>query len=116
MDKNTLKTVRRQRRKMGIRKRVFGTTQRPRMTVYRSNQRIYAQIIDDVQGKTLAAASSLPLEKGSNVAAAVEVGRQLAEKAKAAGIATVAFDRNGYRFHGRLKALADAAREAGLQF
>ena len=116
MDKNTAKTVRRVRRKRGIRKRVYGTTDRPRLAVFRSNRQIYAQIIDDVQGKTLAAASSAAMEKGLDVAAAGQVGKALAEKAKAAGVTSVAFDRAGYRYHGRVKALADAAREAGLKF
>lgn len=116
MEKNILKAKRRWRRKHQIRKRVFGSPERPRLTVYRSNQNIYAQIINDVEGKTLAAASSAKLDKGSTAAAAVEVGKQLAEAAKAAGVETVAFDRNGYMYHGRVKALADAAREAGLKF
>ncbi|MBI1367201.1 MAG: 50S ribosomal protein L18 [Planctomycetes bacterium] len=116
MDKHAQKTIRRTRRRYGIRKRLFGTTERPRLCVFRSNQHIYAQIIDDVQGKTLAAASSKALEKGSNTAAATEVGKALAERAKEAGVQTVAFDRGGYRFHGRVKALAEAAREGGLKF
>lgn len=116
MNSNTLKTVRRQRRKRGIRKAIFGTPERPRLTVFRSNKRIYAQIIDDVSRKTLASASSLASEKGDTTTASVEVGKQLAEKAKAAGVDAVSFDRNGYRYHGRIKALADAAREGGLKF
>lgn len=116
MDKNVLKTTRRARRKRGIRKDVFGTPERPRLTIFRSNQQIYAQIINDVEGRTLVAASSVGAEKGSAADAAKGVGKSLAEKAVAAGITAVAFDRNGYRFHGRVKALADAAREAGLKF
>ncbi|MBI1372890.1 MAG: 50S ribosomal protein L18 [Phycisphaera sp.] len=116
MEKNVLKRTRRARRKTGIRKRVFGTPQRPRMTVYRSNNQIYAQIIDDVAGKTLVSATSLKLDKGSTVDAAKAVGTSIAEQAKAAGVETVTFDRNGYRYHGRIKALADAAREGGLKF
>jgi len=116
MEKNKLKTVRRLRRKRGLRKRIFGTTERPRLTVYRSNKQIYAQVVNDVTGKTLCAASSIALDKGSDAAAAAEVGKQLAEKAKSAGVETVSFDRSGYRFHGRVKALADAAREGGLKF
>lgn len=116
MDKNALKTRRRSRRKRGIRKRLFGTPAQPRLSVHRSNLNIYAQVIDDVGGRTLAAASTLDLEKGSDVDAAKEVGKRLAEKAKAAGIEQVAFDRGGYRYHGRVKALADAAREGGLKF
>ncbi len=116
MDPITHKNIRRRRRKMGIRKRVFGTPERPRLSVYRSLKYIYAQIIDDLSGRTLVSASSLKQEKGGNVAAAAQVGRELAEKAKAAGITQVAFDRNGFRYHGRVKAVADAAREAGLSF
>jgi large subunit ribosomal protein L18 len=116
MDKNTQKTIRRTRRRRGIRKRLFGTPQRPRLSVFRSNKQIYAQIIDDVAGKTLASASSSNLEKGLTVSAASEVGKLIAAQARAAGIEAVAFDRAGYRFHGRVKALADAAREAGLKF
>ena len=116
MDKNVLKTKQRMRRKTGLRKRLFGTPDRPRLTVFRSNQQIYAQIINDVDGKTLVSAASVGLEKGSDADSAKAVGRQLAEKAVAAGISAVQFDRNGYRYHGRVKALADAAREGGLKF
>lgn len=111
-----LKQKRRQRRKIGIRKDVFGTPERPRLTVYRSLTRIYAQVIDDVNGRTVASASSIKAEKGGNASAAALVGKELAEKAKAAGVTAVAFDRNGFKYHGRIKALADAAREAGLKF
>jgi large subunit ribosomal protein L18 len=111
-----MKTIRRTRRKRGIRKRVYGTPARPRLTVFRSNTQIYAQIVDDATGRTLASASSLKLDKGSNVEAAKSVGASLAEAAKSAGVDKVAFDRSGYRFHGRVKALADAAREKGLSF
>lgn len=116
MDKNAQKTLKRTRRKRGIRKRVSGTAQRPRLAVFRSNKQIYAQIIDDAQGRTLAAASSIGIEKAVTVAAAAQVGKALAEKAKSAGVQAVAFDRAGYRYHGRIKALADAAREGGLKF
>ncbi|MEO1235599.1 MAG: 50S ribosomal protein L18 [Planctomycetota bacterium] len=118
MEKNKLKTLRRSRRKAGIRKRVFGTPEQPRLSVFRSSKHLYAQVIDDFAGKTLAEAStvSAKLEKGGNVAAAAQVGKAIAEKAQAAGIQTVAFDRNGFRYHGRVKALADAAREGGLKF
>ncbi len=116
MDRITQKNIRHKRRKMGIRKRVFGTPERPRLTVYRSLKYTYAQIVDDLSGRTLVAASSIKNEKGGNVSAAQAVGKELAEKAKAAGISQVAFDRNGFRYHGRVKALADAAREAGLSF
>ncbi|MEX0742632.1 MAG: 50S ribosomal protein L18 [Phycisphaeraceae bacterium] len=116
MEQNVLKTKRRLRRKRGIRKRIFGTAERPRLTVFRSNQHVYAQIINDIEGKTLASMSSQALEKGSTVDAAVQVGKQLADKAREAGVETLAFDRNGFRYHGRVKALADAMREAGLKF
>ena len=114
MEKSKLKTVRRQRRKTGIRKRVKGTPERPRLTVFRSLNHIYAQIVDDLDGKTLVSASTIKASGGGNVAAAVEVGKQIAQKAKDAGISQLSFDRNGFRYHGRVKALADAAREGGL--
>lgn len=116
MDKNRLKTKRRTRRKAGLRKRLFGTPERPRLAVFRSQKYIYAQIIDDVAGKTLASANSVSMDNGANVAAAERVGKTLAEKAHAAGVSTVQFDRAGYRYHGRVKALADAARKEGLRF
>lgn len=117
MDRNKAKNVRRARRKTGIRKRVLGTPERPRLTVYRSLNHMYAQVIDDLSGKTLVASSTTKgTESGGNIEAAKSVGKDLADKAKAAGITQVAFDRNGFRYHGRIKALADAAREAGLQF
>lgn len=122
MRQDKIKQVRRLRRKTGIRKRVFGTPERPRLSVYRSLNHIYAQIIDDLAGRTLASANSLEakgegaLERGSNKSAATKVGVILAERAKAAGVKAVAFDRNGFRFHGRVKALADAVREGGLEF
>ena len=117
MDRNKLRTVRRNRRKRGIRKRVVGDAQRPRLTVFRSLNHIYAQVIDDLRGHTLAMASSR--DKGhsdgsSNINGAKAVGSRLAERAKEAGIGEVVFDRNGYVFHGRVKALADAVREGGL--
>ena len=118
MQTTLLKQLRRQRRKTGIRKRIIGTPERPRLTVYRSLHHIYAQIIDDVSGKTLAAASTVQesVAAGGNKAAATAVGKALAERAKAAGITKVCVDRNGFKFHGRIKALADAARAGGLQF
>ncbi len=118
MDRNQLKTVRRNRRRRGLRKRIIGTTPRPRLAVFRSSKHIYVQLIDDMTGNTLACAGSLEagLDKGSNVEAAKKIGTLIAEKAKAAGISQVAFDRGGFRFHGRVKALADAAREGGLKF
>jgi len=121
-DKNQLKAVRLQRRKYHTRKTLFGTVERPRLSIFRSDKHIYAQVIDDLSGKTLVAASSLQtdvrgeLKNGGNVAAAQAVGKAIAERAKAAGVTQVAFDRGGRRYHGRMKALADAAREGGLKF
>jgi len=105
-----------------IRKRISGTEERPRLAVFKSNQNIYAQIIDDVKGITLTATSSLDpelkkaLEKGGNIEAAQKVGADIAEKAKAKGITKVVYDRGGFNYHGKIKALADAARENGLDF
>jgi len=103
-----------------IRKGLAGSTDRPRLSIYRSTNHIYAQIIDDLHGKTIVAASTVDgkgtHKTGGNLASAKEVGRSVAEKAKAKGITKVVFDRGGYLYHGRVKALADAAREAGLQF
>lgn len=115
----------RQKRHTRVRKRVQGTPERPRLNIYRSTNNIYAQIIDDLAGRTLAAASSLDAslrtEKsvksaGGNVDAAKSVGALVAERAKAAGVTKVVFDRGGYLYHGRVQALADAARENGLDF
>lgn len=110
--------LRRKRRKTGIRKGVFGSPAKPRLSVYRSSKHIYAQLVDDFEGKTLASASTIQakIASGGNVEAAKEVGSKIAEAAKAAGIETIAFDRNGFKYHGRIKALADAAREGGLKF
>lgn len=111
-----------EKRQTRVRARLARTnTGRPRLSVFRSSKHIYAQVIDDVVGKTLAAASSLDealasLKTGANKDAAAAVGKLLAERAKAAGVTAVVFDRGGYLFHGRLKALADAAREGGLDF
>lgn len=120
MDRNKLRTERRRRRKAGIRKSMLGQPDRPRLTVYRSVKHIYAQVIDDLTGRTLLCASTvekgLDLSAGGNCKAAAEVGKNLAERAKAAGIERVVFDRNGFRYHGRVKALADAARKGGLSF
>jgi large subunit ribosomal protein L18 len=101
-----------------IREKLSGTAERPRLNVYRSLNHIYAQVIDDQKGETLASASTLQLKHktGGNVAAAKEIGKAVAEKAVAQGIKRVVFDRGGYLYHGRIKALADAAREAGLEF
>ena len=110
------KIERRIKIKTRIRGKVSGTASRPRLSVFRSNKQIYAQLIDDLAGKTLAAASSKGIEDGSKSEIAAKVGKAIAEKAMAAGISEVVFDRNGYLFHGRVKSLADAAREGGLKF
>lgn len=114
---------RRLRRKRHVRKRVTGTPERPRLTVFRSNKNIYAQIIDDMAGKTLVSASTMekaeagkPVAESANKAAAALVGAALAAKAVQAGIKKVVFDRNGYAYHGRIQQLADAARKGGLEF
>jgi large subunit ribosomal protein L18 len=104
------------RRKVRIRARILGTAERPRLTVYRSLTGISAQVIDDAAGKTLAAASTKEAKAKMNVEGAKKVGELLAKKAKDAGISAVVFDRNAYKYHGRVKALADAAREGGLKF
>ena len=112
----TKKIERRIKIKYRIRKSVNGTAERPRMSVFRSNKQIYVQIINDVTGQTLASASSLGLEALPKIEQAEKVGALVAEKAKAAGITAVVFDCNGYLYHGRVKALADGARNAGLNF
>ena len=112
----------RQRRRNRVRSAVRGTMERPRLTVFRSSKHIYAQVIDDDRGVTLASASTVSAELkgkvsyGGNIAAALAVGQLLADKAKAAGVSKVCFDRGHYRYHGRIKALADAARTGGLSF
>ena len=108
----------RQRRHRRVRKKITGTAERPRLAVYRSNQRIYVQLIDDAAGRTIAAASSLDndLAGTARADAPAAVGRLIGERAQAAGVSRVVFDRGGYLYHGRVKALADAAREAGLEF
>ena len=113
----TQKDSRRLRIKLSIRAKISGTADKPRLSVFRSNAGIYAQIIDDVKGHTLAAASTkeLGLVNG-NVDNAKQVGAKIAEKALAAGVSTVVFDRNGYLYHGRVKAVAEGAREGGLKF
>jgi large subunit ribosomal protein L18 len=115
------KTALRKRRQYRVRKKVSGTPTRPRLAVFRSNAHIVAQVIDDTAGRTLAAAASVePDVKGAghtgNKTAAASVGRLVAERAKAAGVTQVVFDRGGFQYHGRVAALADAAREAGLEF
>ncbi len=110
------------RRKRRVRKKVFGTSQRPRLTVFRTNRHIYAQVIDDTVGRTLVSASTLSselrgtLRSSGSVEAASKVGALLAKKAAEARVEKIVFDRNRYRYHGRVKALADAARQGGLQF
>ena len=112
------KSERRQRIQFRIRKTVSGTAAQPRLSVFRSNKEIYAQIIDDVNGTTLVAASSREegIAKGTSIETASAVGKLVAEKALKAGISTISFDRGGYLYHGRVKSLADGAREAGLKF
>ena len=112
------KNATRQRVHDRIRKKLQGTAERPRLNVYRSLNHIYVQVIDDLNGKTLVSASTAEAEgkSGGNVAAAKQIGKAIAERAKAKGITKVVFDRGGYIYHGRVKALADAAREGGLQF
>ena len=110
------KLERRTRIKHRIRKIVSGTATKPRLSVFRSNKEIYAQLIDDVNGVTIAAVSSRDIKASTKQEAASAVGKAIAEKGSTAGVETVAFDRNGYLYHGRVKTLADAAREAGLKF
>lgn len=114
------KNLTRQKRHARVRAKLNGTAERPRLNVFRSNQHIYAQVIDDVAGNTITSASTLDkelnLESTSNIAAAAEVGKLVAKRAMEKGVSVVVFDRGGYLYHGRVKALADAAREVGLQF
>lgn len=120
-DKNILKAEKRNRIRMRIRKRIFGTAAKPRLTVYRSLNHIYAQLIDDTAGRTIVSASSRSksISKGPDkgkTGVGKLVGMELARLAKEKGVTTVAFDRNGYRYHGRVKSVADGAREGGLTF
>jgi len=114
------KRQQRLRRHARVRKAISGTAERPRLVVFRSARHISAQVIDDTAGRTIASASTVETElrssSGGNIAAASSVGRLVAERARAAGVASVVFDRGGYRYHGRVAALADAAREKGLEF
>ena len=110
------KIERRNKIKTRIRGKISGTAARPRMTVFRSNKQIYVQLIDDLAGVTLCATSSKGIAEGTKIEIAAKVGKAIAEKAIAQGISEVVFDRNGYLFHGRVKSLADAAREGGLKF
>jgi large subunit ribosomal protein L18 len=106
----------RKRRQRRVRKHLAGTPERPRLNVYRSLNNIYVQVIDDLNGVTLTSASSLDVDKGSKTEKAEAVGKLVAERAQDVGIKEVVFDRGGYKYHGRVKALADASREAGLKF
>ena len=112
----TKKVERRIKLKYRIRKSVFGTAERPRMSVFRSNKQIYVQVINDTEGKTIVAASSLGMETMPKIQQAEKVGELIAAKALEAGVKAVVFDRNGYLYHGRVKSLADAARKGGLNF
>ncbi len=115
----TKKEIRRLKLKMRIRKKISGTETRPRLTVFRSNKEIYAQLVDDVKGVTLAAASTREkgfAGQGTKSEEAASVGKAIAERAKTIGIESVVFDRNGYLYHGRVKSLAESARENGLKF
>jgi large subunit ribosomal protein L18 len=117
MIKRTDRKEGRAKRHRRVRVTVSGTSERPRLAVYRSLNHLYAQVIDDGAAKTVAAASTVELKaKGNGMAEAAQVGKQIADKAKAAGVKQVVFDRGGFLYHGRVKALADAAREAGLEF
>lgn len=116
-NKQTLKRAKRERRHTRVRSVVIGTAERPRLAVFRSASHIYAQVIDDASGKTLVAATSAEIKtKAAKTDLSTQVGTAIAEKAKAKGINAVVFDRGGYRYHGRVKALADAARAGGLDF
>lgn len=110
------KIARRNKIKTRIRGKVSGTGERPRMSVFRSNKAIYVQLIDDLAGTTLAAASSKGIEEGTKIEKAAKVGEEIARRALEKGITEVVFDRNGYLYHGRVKSLADAARKGGLKF
>ncbi len=120
MNKNKLKAKRHWRRRKNARKTLGGTATQPRLAVYRSLNHVYAQVIDDMEGHTIAAASTrdkgVSISKTGNAEAAKEIGKKLAEKAIAKGVKKVVFDRGGFQYHGRIKALADGAREGGLQF
>jgi large subunit ribosomal protein L18 len=120
MDQQKAKKVRQLRRRHRVRSKIVGTAERPRLSVYRSSKHVYAQLIDDMSAVTLGAASTggkaSEVKYGGNIKAAQAIGKKIAEVAKSKGISKVAFDRGHYRYHGRIKALADAAREGGLQF
>ncbi|MGE0771077.1 MAG: 50S ribosomal protein L18 [Cyclobacteriaceae bacterium] len=114
----SVKSDRRTRIKYGVRKKLWGTPERPRLSVFKSNSCIYAQLIDDSKGHTIVASSSVELDKkgGVNINISKSVGKKLAEKAVAAGVSNIVFDRNGFLYHGNIKALAEGAREGGLKF
>jgi large subunit ribosomal protein L18 len=114
----TIKSLRRLRISRGVRKKISGTASKPRLSVFRSNTGIYAQLIDDITGTTIASSSSKEVKKtkSTKTELSVIVGKSIAEKAKTAGVTEVVFDRGGFLYHGRIKALADAAREGGLKF
>ena len=116
MDKNKRKTNRRRKIHWRVRSSITGTAGRPRLNVYRSNKAIYCQIINDLSGETLASANSLDVAEGNKTEQAKVVGQQIAEKAKSMDIEKIVFDRGGYLYHGRVKALAEGAREGGLKF
>lgn len=120
MNRVELKSHKRQRRKKGLRKRLFGVPDQPRLSVFRSAKHIYAQVIDDLTGATIASASTnekgAKVDKGGNCKAAEAVGTNIAKRARDKGVEKICFDRNGFRYHGRIKALADAARKGGLKF
>jgi large subunit ribosomal protein L18 len=117
MIKRTDRKLSRTKRHRRVRVHVAGTPERPRLAVFRSLNHLYAQLIDDGESRTLASASTVTLKaKGNGMAEAAKVGKEIAAKAKAAGVSSVVFDRGGFLYHGRIKALADAAREAGLEF
>jgi large subunit ribosomal protein L18 len=110
------KSNRRLRIRRGIRKQIAGTSERPRLSIFKSNKAVYAQIVDDVKGHTIAAANTAEMGTSNNIESSKQVGIKLAERAKAAGIENIVFDRGGYQYHGKVKALADGAREGGLKF
>jgi large subunit ribosomal protein L18 len=110
------RSEKRARRHLRVRKKITGTTERPRLVVYRSLKHIYAQLVDDGSHRTLMTVSSTSVEEGKKTEKSMEVGKKIAAKAKEAGITRVVFDRAGYKYHGRVKALADGAREGGLEF
>lgn len=116
MNKQKQKILKMKKRKLRVRSKITGTATKPRLTVFRSNKFIYAQLIDDTINKTLANASDTKIEKGTNMERATQVGELIAKEAKKLKISEVVFDRSGYRYHGRIKFLADGARAAGLKF